>query len=235
MDSEILNLDQLASLLRRDARELYKWANRGYLPGQKVAGEWRFASAEIQQWIEQQIPTYNDQELGNLEAGATSSIENQPLISVLLSEETTAVPLPASTKASVLREMVTLAEQSWQVYDPDAMFAAIRQREETGSTAQENGVALLHPRRPLSDTVQGEAFIAFGRTPRGIPFGGSHRGLTDLFFLVCCRSQKSHLQVLARLSRLLLREGFVDQLRQCETGPEAWHLIAATERELLEM
>ncbi len=34
-----MDLDQLATYLQRDARELSKLANRGYLPGQKVGGQ----------------------------------------------------------------------------------------------------------------------------------------------------------------------------------------------------
>ena len=37
----------------------------------------------------------------------------------------------------------------WQVYDPAALLTAIENREEMGSTAQVNGVAIPHPRRPL--------------------------------------------------------------------------------------
>jgi PTS system nitrogen regulatory IIA component len=57
--------------------------------------------------------------------------------------------------------------------------------------------------------------------------------LTDIFFLVCCRDDRTHLHVLARLSRLLLRPDFVDELRARETPQETWQLIAAAERDLL--
>jgi len=50
-----------------------------------------------------------------LEHGASRSQEQQPLISGLLSEATMAVPLAAGTRASVLKELVRLAEQTWEV------------------------------------------------------------------------------------------------------------------------
>ena len=78
-----------------------------------------------------------------------------------------------------MRAMVRLAEQSWQVYDPDAVLQAVQSREERGSTAQENGVAVLHPHRPLTDAL-GESVMAFGRTAGGVPFGAPRGGLTDL-------------------------------------------------------
>src|SRR4051812_17908989 len=112
-----MDLEQLASYLQRDVREVSKLANRGYLPGQKVAGQWRFASSEINHWIETQMHAFSEQELEALERrGNATDLAVEPLISSMLSENTVAVPLLASTKASVLRELVNLAEQSWQIY-----------------------------------------------------------------------------------------------------------------------
>ena len=222
MGSEMMDLEQLADYLQRDLREVSKLASRGHLPGHKVSGQWRFARAEINHWIETQMHAYTEQELTALEAGtARGQLDHQPLVSALMSETIMAVPLLAGTRESVLRELVKLAENSWQVYDSAALLQAIRQREELGSTALVSGVAIPHPRRPLPDTAQGEAFIVFGRTARGVPYHAPGGGLTDLFFLVCCRDASTHLRALARLSRMLLRPGFVEELRAAETVPDA--------------
>lgn len=226
MDSEMMDLEQVASYLQRDAREVSKLASRGQLPGKKISGEWRFARTEINYWIETQLHGYSDEQLTALEAA------DEPLVSVLLSETTMAVPLPASTRASVLKELVNLAEQTWQVYDPEAIHAAIRQREEMGSTALCNGVAIPHPRRPLPAAL-GESVLAYGRTASAIPFGGDHGGMTDIFFLVCCRDHKTHLGVLARLARMMLRPEFVAELRAANSVAESHCIIAAAEAELL--
>src|SRR5437588_8539332 len=98
MENETMDLEQLASYLHRDVREVSKMASRGYLPGQKVGGQWRFASAEINYWIETQMPSYTEAELEALETGTGSSEhEDQPLVTALLSESTMAVPLAAGT------------------------------------------------------------------------------------------------------------------------------------------
>jgi PTS system nitrogen regulatory IIA component len=232
MGSDMMDLDQLASYLQRDARELNKLASRGYLPGHKVSGQWRFARAEINQWIETQLPAYTEQQLSALETKEQPGEPSEPLIAGLLAEASVAVPMIATTRASVLRELVRLAQQSWQVYDPDAILTAINKREEMASTAQESGVALPHPRRPLPAAL-GESVIAYGRTASGIPFGAPDGDLTDTYFLFCCRDENTHLRVLARLSRMLLRPGFVDALRSAETAADTWQLIAAAERELI--
>jgi PTS system nitrogen regulatory IIA component len=227
-----MDMEQLAAYLRRDIREVGKLASRGRLPGHKVGGQWRFAKAEINHWIETQLPDYTDKELTELEHGGDRSASRGPFLGELLSISSVAVPLPANTKASVLKELVNLAVQSWHVYDADAVLEAIRAREEVSSTALPSGIAIPHPRRPLPSAL-GESVIAFGTTPSGIPFGDPMGGLTDIFFLVCCRDDRTHLRVLARLTRLLQRSDFVDELRAATTPAEAWEVVTAGEAELL--
>lgn len=233
MGSDMMDMEQLAAYLQRDVREVGKLANRGHLPGHKVGGQWRFARAEINQWIETQMPSLSEKELTNLESSAARGYDAEPLLAGLLSQASIAVPLAASTRASVLKELVSLAEQSWQVYDPDAILDAVRQREDMVSTALPSGVAIPHPRRPLPAAL-GESVVAYARTASGIPFGSTHGGLTDLFFLVCCREDRTHLRVLARLTRLFLRPNFLDELRAAQTPAESWEKITSAEQELLQ-
>jgi len=229
--SDMMDIQQLAAYLHRDVREVGKLANRGHLPGHKVGGQWRFARAEINHWLETQLPGLTEKQLTDLEKAGDRAFRHGPFLAEFLSEATTAVPLPASTKSSVLQELVKLAEQSWEVYDPEALLAALRQREEMGSTALPGGVAIPHPRRPLPAAL-GDSVIALGRTTSGIPFGAPRGELTDLFFLVCCRDDRTHLRVLARLTRLIQRPGFLDALRAAETAAEAFAAVRDTEEAL---
>jgi mannitol/fructose-specific phosphotransferase system IIA component (Ntr-type) len=232
LEFESMDLDQLASYLNRDSRELDKLAKRGHLPAQKIAGAWRFARAEINLWIEAQLPTLSEDELVTLERGARRT-HDQPLLASLLGESTIGWPLAANTRASLLKELVTLAEQSWQVYDPEALLQDVREREEAGPTALAGGVALPHPRRRMPATVLGESVVALGYVPRGLAFGAPDGGPTNLFFLVACGDQATHLNVLTRLSRLFLRPGFLSALRGAETAADAFRVIESSERELL--
>jgi nitrogen PTS system EIIA component len=234
MGFESMTLEQVATYLQRDVREVSKLANRGYLPGQKVGGEWRFATVEVNHWIEKQMHAYTEAELTALEVAHRQHVEHEePLVTGLLSESTIGIHLHATTRKSLLRELVHLAEQSWQVYDADAVLDAILQREQMGSTALESGVAIPHPHRPLPSAL-GDSVIALARLDSGIPYGAPRGALTDLFFLVCCSDHRTHLRVLARLSRLFLRPNFLDDLRAVETPAEARELIETAERELLE-
>ena len=111
------------------------------------------------------------------------------------------------------------------------MAEAIRQREQLHPTALDNGVALLHPRRPMASAM-GEPFLALGRTSTGIPFGGPRGQLTDLFFLIGSTDDRGHLRMLAKLSRLISENGFVEEIRQAQTTHEVFEMFALAEGNL---
>lgn len=226
-----MDLEQLARYLQRDMREVAHLASRGYLPGRKVGGQWRFSRTEITHWVENQMHAFTEEQLATLE-GARNLDDPELIIGTLLPEECVAVPLQARTRSSVLQELVATAEKSWQVYDAEALLNALKQREEMATTALESGVAIPHPHRPLPNAI-GDTLIAYGRTSSGIPFGGARGILTDVYFLVCSRDDRSHLRTLARLSRLLLRPTMLDELRAAETPGDTFQALAAAERELL--
>jgi nitrogen PTS system EIIA component len=119
--------------------------------------------------------------------------------------------------------MVEVAERTGWLWDPQKMIDAVRAREDLHPTALENGVALMHARRPLS-SILGQAFIAFGRTESGVPFGESNGVLTDLFFLICSTDDRGHLQLLARLSRLVADAELLAALR---AAPDAQAVLKA--------
>ena len=206
-------------------------AERGKLPGRKVGGKWRFARPDIHHWLEQRIGLSDDDELAAVEAvldRADTTGERDRIVDVL-PEEAIAVPLTAKTRSSVITSMCHLAAETGWLWDPGRMAEAVKERESLHPTALENGVALLHPRRPQS-SILGQAVVALGITSRGIPFGGPV--MTDIFFLICSTSDAEHLRLLARLSRLLREESFVEALRQSEDSFAARRLIEERESEL---
>ena len=232
MPHESMNIDELAKYLKQDARDVQKLASKGTIPGKKVGGEWRFHRNEINYWIESNLHSHENETLIHFESHAPIECEKGLLVSKLLGEACIASPLKASTRASVLKELVALLEQSWQVYDPVAIHAALVEREGRASTALAGGIAIPHPHHPIKNTL-GESVVALGIVPNGIPFGAPDGKLTNVFFLVCCVDDKTHLQVLARLTRLFRREGFLDALRDSTSQVDLWNLIRQTELSLM--
>lgn len=226
------DLDSLARYLHLTPQQVSRLAERGKLPGRKVGGQWKFARPEIHHWLEHQIGAADDdQELAQMESVLRrSAAAGQPhTVSVadLMPPEAIAVPLPAKTRNSVVTSMVDLAAGTGWLWDAPAMVEAVLAREDMYPTAQENGVALLHPRRPMG-AILGQALVCLGITPGGIPFGGGS-GLTDVFFLICSLDDPGHLRVIARLSRVIGAAGFLDGLRAAPDAAAARDLVRQTE------
>ena len=233
MSRDFYTLDELVQQLGRDRRQVEKLVNRGIIPGRRVSGEWRFNEIEITHWLEQDLRGLDDQGLAQLEQSQQiGEQKKQSPIAGLMHPETCEVPLDAGTRPAVLQALIEVAGRTWQVWDPASILNTVKERDDVMSTGIENGIAIPHPRNPLPDAI-GQSIIAFGKTLSGIPFGAPGRQLTDLFFLVLARDASTHLQILARLGRLLQREGFVDHLRQTASGLEAYDLIIQTDEQIV--
>lgn len=51
--NQALTVRDVAAYLNVDEKTIYRLAQRGELPGFKVAGAWRFQSVDLQRWIDQ--------------------------------------------------------------------------------------------------------------------------------------------------------------------------------------
>ena len=231
--AEDFDLASLAKYLHLNPQQVDRLANRGKIPGRKLGGEWKFSEAEIHHWMEERMGLLVDLELQQVEeslaANSPDPTAELPLRE-MLSVETIAYPLAAATKNAVISKMCELATATGMLWDAEKMAEGVRSREQMQSTAMDNGVALLHPRRPM-ESILGQAVLALGRVENGIPFGGS-RNLTDTFFLICSVSDRGHLRTLARLTRLLMAEGFLDEMRSADSPQAIYQLICEAEDQL---
>src|SRR5262245_43599612 len=227
MSQEDYDVDRLAEYLHMMPAAVLKLAERGKLPGRRVGGQWRFSAAEIHHWLEDRIGLSDDNELlqveGALDRASPSDDPDEVCIAALLHPEAIETPLEARTRGSVITRMTELAARTHLLWDPAQMADAVRAREEMHSTALDIGVALLHPRRPMS-AILAEAVLALGVTPRGIPFG-SDGNVTDIFFLICSTSDHEHLRILARLSRVINDQDFLAAVRTAEDAAALHELV----------
>ncbi|MCS7306731.1 MAG: PTS sugar transporter subunit IIA [Thermoguttaceae bacterium] len=225
----------LARYLHISPEQVLRLAERGKIPGRKVAGQWRFSRAEIHHWLEEKIgAAEDDAQLAQLETvvrhpAAGPSETTFSSLTDLMPLEAIAIPLPAKTRNSVVSQMVQLAAGTGLLWDPQTMVEAVLAREAMYPTALENGVALLHPRRPMP-SILAQPLLCLGITPSGVPFGGPC--LTDIFFLICSVDDPGHLRVLTRLSRVIGRPEVLDALRAAPDAASARQVIQQAEAEI---
>jgi len=201
----MMNERQVAAYLHMDLRDVIKLASRGQIPCRKVGQGYQFRKGQVDHWIEGHLHTLDKGRLEGIERGVTAhhGVDHAELeVCPLIPPRGLAVPLTARTKTGVIRDLVGLAEAAGLVYNRQDLFEEILKREELCSTAIAGELALPHPRHPLPYDIA-ESFIIVGATPTGIVFGAEDGSLTRLFLLICCKDDRTHLHVLARLSRML--------------------------------
>jgi len=202
----------VASALGLDVRAVERLAQSGDLPGRKVEGAWRFRSAEVADWAGRHLGFLRGRDLKRRPAPGA-----ELLVHLALDEETVAVPLAATTRRSILSQLVELADRSGRITDARGLLDAVVEREKQQSTALPGGIAIPHCSQ-VGTYVQERPILAAGRADHGIPFGDPAGRLTDLFFLLCCTSYRQHLLYLGRLSRLLSDAAVLDKLRAVDTA-----------------
>lgn len=226
-----MSLDQLARHIGIDAREVKRLADRGVLPGQFIAGQWRFNGQQMLEWLQRELHSLTPEQIRGLESAMSSAGAADEIVGARLASDCIDLNLAARSKASGLRELVRLAERTGLVYDRDLIVKTLLEREEQGSTALSGGIAFPHPRRPLPDATS-EPLLCLARVPAGIPFGAPDGRTTDLFVLLISHEEREHLRTLARLSQLFSTD-LAERLRACESADAALQLVVECETRLL--
>ena len=228
MSNEDFDISSLAEFLHITPAEARKMAERGRVPGKRIGGQWKFFREEIHVWFENRIGVSDERELVQvekvLEIQSTKQLVDSFHIPDMMPMNLVFVPLLARTKPKVINLLCDSVAATGVLWDPEKMGEGIRKREDLHPTALENGVAMLHPRRPMTNII-GEPFIALGVTTSGIAFGGPRGTLTDVFFLIGSTDEAVHLRVLARLSRLIREPEFLDTLRLAVNSDTAHRCI----------
>src|SRR5213596_729986 len=125
------------------------------------------------------------------------------LISDLISAATIELCLRGRQRDDVLDELVGRIPEI--AARPDArqtLLRALQEREQLHSTGVGDGVALPHARNALVGLVE-KPVVVFGRHDQGIAYGAIDAQPAKLFFLLVTTTVTQHLQILARISRLV--------------------------------
>ena len=148
-------------------------------------------------------------------------------ITSLLKPEAVKIGGVASDKDDAIAKLVKLMETQGNVVDVDAYTEAVHARESFGSTALGEGIAIPHA-KTAAVSAPGLAAMTL---PEGVDYDAPDGLPTTLMFLVAAPDTKAdvHLEVLSRLSMLLMDPEFCDSLRATKTPEEFLAVIDAAE------
>lgn len=236
MPHEQMDEKQVASYLHMDIRELEKISSRGQIPCRKVKGRFVYRKGEIDHWIEVRMHEMDRARLRGIEKGVSrhhGMPEDEMMVWPLIPPNGIVVPLKATSRDSVLRNLVKTADAAGLVYAKDELLGEVKAREDLCTTALLPGAALPHPRHPLPYDIA-QSFVLVGLTASGVPFGAADGTLTRLFFLICCKDDRTHLHVLARISQMLHEPALVEALLTTQSSLELGRKLEEFERKAIE-
>ncbi|MDO5095129.1 MAG: fructose-specific PTS transporter subunit EIIC [Peptostreptococcaceae bacterium] len=150
-------------------------------------------------------------------------------ITELLSKNSINLRLPNGNKMEIIDALLELMYRTGNISDEKQFKDAILAREEQFSTGIGEGIAIPHGK---SSSVK-QATLVAGLHPDGVDYDSLDGQPSKLFFMIAAPEGENqlHLDVLARLSTLLMDENFKNKLLAAKTADEFLKIIDDGERE----
>ena len=153
-------------------------------------------------------------------------------ITDLLSEKTVSIDVKASSKEDVIKQAVALIAKSGAIGDVAVYEKGVFKREEESTTGIGEGIAIPHCK---NDVVKKPALAAMV-IPEGVDYESLDQEPVNLLFLIAAPNSEDnvHLDVLARLSEMLMDENFKNKLLAAKSKKEFLKIIDEAEGAKLE-
>lgn len=145
----------------------------------------------------------------------------------LLKPEAITLGLDISSKDDAINALIGLHAAAGNLKDKDAYKAAILAREEQGSTAIGDGIAVPHAK---TSAVKAPALAAI-TVKNGVDYGAPDGKPSDLLFMIAATEDGDvHLEILSRLMVMLMDPDFTAKLRAAKSVDEFLQIIDAQEK-----
>ncbi len=149
------------------------------------------------------------------------------LITQILHPDCVKVPLESTDKEAAITELIDLLNSKGFFTNRDEVFDAVMARERSQSTGTGAGIAIPHSK---CNAVK-ELVMAIGIAKEPIEFDSIDDKPVKIIILLVSSSNQTgaHIQALAMISRLLLRENFRSTLENAVSAGEVYELFNSAE------
>lgn len=150
-------------------------------------------------------------------------------ITDLLKKDSIDLNVETSNKEEILKKAVELMSKNGNIIDKDEYLKLVMKREEEGSTGIGEEIAIPHGK---GDSISAPGLAAMV-IPNGVDFKSLDGKPVKLLFLIAAPNTKDnvHLEVLSRLSTLLMDEKFRKELLNAKSKDEFLKIIDQAEKE----
>lgn len=131
--------------------------------------------------------------------------------------------LSANDKKSAIEEIADKFYEKGYVKSKEDFKNGLIKREEEGSTALGESVAIPHTK---NETVK-EPAVLFARKVGGLDYDALDGEPTEIFFAIGAPAGANnlHVETLAELSKMLMKDGFINDLKKCESADDVYGVI----------
>lgn len=222
-----LSMDRVADGLNLSESTLKRWIRQGRIPLQRSGKDVLFSPAALEKWAhEHHLPfsLNQDQEAVEKEASSTCSLVSAMQRGEVHYHVDGDAPDTALRSAVGRVSFLTLEDQ-------EELFQKLIAREQLASTGIGNGIAIPHPREPLSHPPEAPVIITcFLEKP--INYNAIDDKPVFVLFLLISPTVKLHLHMLSRLSFCIRNHEFVDFLATQPKAADLFSRIAVFEEKL---
>jgi PTS system nitrogen regulatory IIA component len=150
-------------------------------------------------------------------------------MSEIIEAENIIPDLKATDKNGVLEELAEVVSNREPSINKRDLVRVLIERERLGSTGIGDGVAIPHGK--MNGIKQ--PLISFGRSNKGLDFDSMDGQTAYLFFLLVAPENSSsvHLQVLAKIAKILKNSTIRKNLMEARTKEEIYQTIIQTDEE----
>jgi PTS system nitrogen regulatory IIA component len=195
--SMMIGLKEVAQILAVSEKTIYRWIAKKEIPAYKIGESYRFNRVELLEWatarkikVSYKIfdePFESDNDISSL----TESLNIGGIH----------YRIPGTDKESVLKSIVHIMHLPDDV-DKEFLIGALIARENLGTTAIGDGIAIPHVRNPIIFHVK-KPVLALCFLEQPIDFSALDGKMVDTVFTIITHTVRSHLHVLSRLSYAL--------------------------------
>jgi PTS system nitrogen regulatory IIA component len=224
--NEIMTLSEVAAYLKLSEKTVLRMVHGNKIPCAKVASQWRFVRAVIDDWLISKMKVVPKNDLSGLIESGSISVP----LSRLIKKDLILMDIKPGTKKDVLEQLSRPVLQNNEVIDKSGFLEKLIRREKMATTAIGKGVAIPHMRNPGENPVPGPTLV-LGICKTGTDFESVDNGKTFLFFLLCTDSEVVHLRVMGRIVRLMRDENTVSRLVGSKDRDEVLKVVIEKDQE----
>ncbi|OGR20768.1 MAG: excisionase [Desulfobacula sp. RIFOXYA12_FULL_46_16] len=201
-----LSISDLSKYLGVIPDTIERWVRQGKLPVSGKAPDYRFRKVDLEKWAALHHIRLNFSDRQRL--------EKQNQADFFLSEAVRMggihFDIPGGEVKTVLESSIGRISNIPDDFRDD-LLERVMERENALSTGIGNGIAIPHPREPLTYLNQALVSICFLSTP--VEYNALDRRPVSVLFFILCPSLKLHLNLLSTLSFCLKNTQFIGFLK----------------------